>query len=155
MTREEYNAYQKAWYHAHPEKTKAWKKAWNAKNPDRNRGTLEQRKAHEKRYRTSTNGKLKCQQRKQRYRATPRAKVVESLNGAKTRCRRDPKYTLKGIKYLLDDCREEAIAKLLPKYIEMVNAGIKPSIDRIDSDGHYSLENIQALPFNENSAKHS
>jgi hypothetical protein len=90
------------------------------------------------------------------YRNKPRSKILKSLYDAKKRCEdiNNPQYGRKGILYLLDDCKEEAIAKLLPGYTAMLQAGIKPSLDRIDSNKHYSLDNIQALPQKENSAKH-
>jgi hypothetical protein len=93
------------------------------------------------------------------YQKTPRAKVLQSLRDARNRCtnpdnKKHKYYGGKGILYLLDDCREEAIAKLLPGYTAIMEAGVVPSIDRINSKGHYSLDNIQALPLSINMAKH-
>lgn len=38
---------------------------------------------------------------------------------------------------------------------DMANAGHRPSIDRINSDGHYQIDNIRVLPLSENISRAS
>jgi len=42
-----------------------------------------------------------------------------------------------------------------PRYEEFLetHSGVRPSVDRIDSYGHYELGNLQVISFSENSKK--
>lgn len=56
----------------------------------------------------------------------------------------------------LEFTREEFTAWCLRRrdtLLRMFTATDKPSIDRIDPDGHYNLSNIRLMPFRENSAQ--
>jgi hypothetical protein len=121
-------------YKAHPEKYRESIKKWQDANPE----------------------KIKIKSK--RSQSKPRYKILKALSDARRRCTNidHPQYKYygaKGIQYLIDD-REMVVAKLLPDFIALTNNGLKPSLDRIDSTKHYSIDNIQILEFVANSTKH-
>lgn len=85
----------------------------------------------------------------------PRRRIKQALRNAKQRCinpnnKQYKAYGAKGIEYRLDDKEELAIEMLLPGYIYLISLGLKPSLDRKNSKGHYDLDNIRALDHNFN-----
>ena len=63
-------------------------------------------------------------------------------------------YKERGIKCLLGDTREEARKTLHQHYkkeiLALLKQGKTPSVDRIDSHGHYEIGNIRIIPLEEN-----
>lgn len=125
------------WKATHPQEVKL------ARRQQRKKGTTGgDRKAQRARY------KIKHPTAYSDWAKTARGRILKSLASAKRRCE-NPKdknyksYGAKGIKYLITN-KEEAVALLLSGYQTLLDAGKIPSINRIDSNKHYSLDNIEA-----------
>lgn len=79
--------------------------------------------------------------------------------GILNRIKRSPRYKKRGI--ICEMSREEFCAwceerrYLIEPLLELrkYNRALGPSVDRIDPDGHYSIDNIRILTWSENSAR--
>lgn len=96
-----------------------------------------------------------CQHKKNK--PNPRYAMSRMLSQAELRCTNPkrnsyPRYGGRGIKFMLED-REEFYAKFEKIVSLYLSIGGKPSIDRIDSDGHYEMNNVQIIPNPLNTAK--
>ena len=76
------------------------------------------------------------------------------LNSAKLRCANPEhpnycRYGAKGIKYLINS--DEFCAKFHDLWKMMLDEGLRPSIDRIDSDKDYVIDNMRVIDVKDNS----
>lgn len=89
----------------------------------------------------------------QKDKTKPTYVMSRMLSFARMRCE-NPKndsyarYGGRGIKFNID--RKDFYSKFKKKVDIMLKAGKTPSIDRIDSDGHYEMNNIQIVHFADN-----
>jgi len=87
----------------------------------------------------------------------PTKKIAKMFHHAKGRCnnakdREYVRYGGRGIEYRLT--KEEELhlrVKWRPIVVQMLRKGIRPSLDRIDSDGHYEVNNLRLISWTTNS----
>lgn len=86
--------------------------------------------------------------RKRRVGKTPTGKAKKAWENMKLRCKNSPEYFHVKINVERDEFLEWAI----PEYEKFMtlNPNAQPSIDRIDSDGHYEIGNIRVVSINDN-----
>lgn len=84
-----------------------------------------------------------------KWQQTPRGKAIHTWNGIVYRCKKDNSY--KQVKVLMT--REQFLAWAIPRYEAWLNTEGTASIDRIDTNGHYELTNIQMISMKENNSK--
>jgi 5-methylcytosine-specific restriction endonuclease McrA len=154
---EKIKASQKAWYEANREKVKAHEKAYREANREKisarkkawYEANREKIKAHEKAYREANREKIKAYYEANRekvkaknkaYRQTPRGRFFRYRSSAKRR----------GIEFLLT---EEQVFELIKKPCTYCGKPKSSGIDRIDSNGVYTIENCVPCCWNCNTRK--
>jgi hypothetical protein len=87
--------------------------------------------------------------------STPKGAAKMAWNNMRSRVKRHAKRSYSGIEVRLTE--KEFFEWAIPRYKKWFkeHPGVKPSIDRLDSKGHYELSNIQMIPYRENCGKTS
>lgn len=107
-----------------------------------------------RRYLSSELGKSTRKQKSKRLNATPKGKAATAWRGIirrTTNINLYPSYVGVRVKISRDDFMKWAIPAI-SKFVEL-NPSVRPSVDRIDSDGHYELSNLRIISQPENSAR--
>ena len=138
-----------AWRQANPEGDLRHHRDYRRRNPDK------VRKIHQ-RYRQTPEGIEKRRASQRQYDKTPRGRLLRLLKAAKGRCsnpnNKDYKfYSSRGIKFLLSKADKEAfVERWTPLTKTMLNAGLSPSLDRIDPNRSYENGNLRIVTWEEN-----
>ena len=150
--KEKVSGRKKQWYEANKERVSDRMKQWYEANKER---VLTQRSQYWDAH------KRQITEYKNHYYHTPGGFATRKWNQINKRtingssphwgCKSHRHYLNKGIKLLITKNElKQFVTDNWSKITAMWEKGQTPSIDRIDSDGHYSLDNIQFIPLREN-----
>lgn len=88
---------------------------------------------------------------KKTYRNTVKGKAVRAWENAGWRCKNDPAY--KGIELRVN--KQDFLSWAVPEYEGFIASRPHkvPSLDRVDSSGHYEIGNLRIIDFDLNAAR--
>jgi hypothetical protein len=105
-------------------------------------------------YVRTENGKASKRKRAKKINSTPYGKAATAWRGMVRRTSNEevyPSYKNVKLKIIRPEFMEWAVPEIT-KFMQD-NPGVRPSVDRMDSEGNYELSNLRIIPQSDNSAR--